>query len=496
MKSYIRINKNDNVIVALTNLEKGMELEIDDLKIELQENIDKGHKIALEDIGKNENVIKYGLSIGHATEPIKKGEWIHTHNVRTNLSDLNEYEYRPKLKENKPLLGNRKINIYKRKNGEIGIRNELWIVPTVGCVNGISKMMLNEFLLETDISQIDGVNILTHDYGCSQLGDDHENTKIILQDLVKHPNAGAVLVVGLGCENNQVDQFKESLGNYDIERVRFLIAQQIEDEVEEGKKLLKELFDIMKDDKREEADISELRVGLECGGSDGFSGITANPLLGEFSDYLISKGGTTVLTEVPEMFGAETLLMERCKDEETFEKTVKLINDFKEYFIRHNQVIYENPSPGNKKGGITTLEDKSLGCTQKSGTSKVVDVLKYGERLRVRGLNLLSAPGNDLVATTALGASGCHLVMFTTGRGNPYGGFIPTMKISTNTELAEKKKRWIDFDAGKLISEDITMNELLEEFLDCVVDIVNGKKTKNEINEFKGMSIFKSGVTL
>lgn len=496
MKSYIRINKNDNVIVALTDLKKGTELEMDNLKVELQEDIDKGHKIALVDIGKNENVIKYGLSIGHATELIEKGKWVHTHNVKTNLSDLNEYEYRPKLNENISSLENRKINIYKRKNGEIGIRNELWIVPTVGCVNGISKMMLNEFLSETDISQIDGVNILTHDYGCSQLGDDHENTKIILQDLVKHPNAGAVLVVGLGCENNQVDQFIDSLGDYDIERVRFLIAQQVEDEVEEGKKLLKELFEIMKHDRREEADISELRVGLECGGSDGFSGITANPLLGEFSDYLVSKGGTTVLTEVPEMFGAETLLMERCKDEEIFEKTVNLINDFKEYFIRHDQVIYENPSPGNKKGGITTLEDKSLGCTQKSGTSKVVDVLKYGERLRVRGLNLLSAPGNDLVATTALGASGCHLVMFTTGRGNPYGGFIPTVKISTNTELAEKKKRWIDFNAGKLVSEDITMNELLEEFLDCVVDIVNGKKAKNEINEFKGMSIFKSGVTL
>ena len=357
-------------------------------------------------------------------------------------------------------------------------------------------MMLNEFLSETDISQIDGINILTHDYGCSQLGDDHENTKIILQDLVKHPNAGGVLVVGLGCENNQVNEFKNTLKDYDTERVRFLIAQQVEDEIEEGKKLLEELFNKMKNDKREETNISELKVGLECGGSDGFSGITANPLLGEFSDYLVSKGGTTVLTEVPEMFGAETLLMERCKDEKTFEKTVHLINDFKDYFIRHNQVIYENPSPGNKEGGITTLEDKSLGCTQKSGTSKVVDVLKYGERLKERGLNLLSAPGNDLVATTALGASGCHLVMFTTGRGNPYGGFIPTMKISTNTDLADRKKRWIDFNAGKLISENITMNELLEEFLDCVVEIVNGKKAKNEINEFKGMSIFKSGVTL
>ena len=304
------------------------------------------------------------------------------------------------------------------------------------------------------------------------------------------------MVLGLGCENNQVSDFKKTMGNYDEERIKFLICQDVEDEIEEGKNILLSLYEIMKNDKREKASISCVNFGLECGGSDGLSGITANPMLGEFSDYIISHGGTSVLTEVPEMFGAETLLMERCKDKETFEKCVSLINDFKEYFIKHDQEIYENPSPGNKKGGITTLEDKSLGCTQKSGVSKVIDVLKYGEVLKEKGLNLLSAPGNDLVATSALAASGCHIVLFTTGRGNPYGGFVPTVKISTNTELYNKKRKWIDFNAGKLVTEDITLENLTSEFIDYIVKVVNGEKANNEKNKFQELAIFKSGVTL
>ena len=496
MKKYIKINKNDNVAIVLEPMKKGEIITDGDEDTILAEDIDKGHKTALTDIKEGGNIIKYGMPIGKAVKDIAAGEWIHTHNVKTNLSDLNNYEYNPKFQEHSIKIPEKKINVYRRKNGEIGVRNELWIVPTVGCVNGIAKIAINEFLKENDISMIDGINILSHNYGCSQLGDDHENTKIILQDAVKHPNAGGVLVMGLGCENNQIDVFMDTLGDYDRERVRFLAVQQVSDEIEEAKKLLKELFDIMKNDKREETSIAELKVGLECGGSDGFSGITANPMLGEFSDYMANYGGTTLLTEVPEMFGAETLLMERCENREIFEKTVNLINDFKDYFIKHDQVIYENPSPGNKKGGITTLEDKSLGCTQKSGTAKIRDVLKYGEKIKKNGLNLLSAPGNDLVATTALAAAGCHMVFFTTGRGTPYGGFVPTVKISTNTELAENKPKWIDFDAGKLISRNMEMEKLLEEFIDYIVKVANGEKTRNEINEFKELAIFKSGVTL
>ena len=496
MKEFIKINECDNVIIALRDYKKDEVIDLEDEKITLLEDINRGHKIAIKNINKGENVVKYGLPIGYALEDIKVGSWIHTHNTKTNLKDLNTYSYTPKFTDRKLDLEDIKVNVYKRKNGDVGVRNELWIVPTVGCVNGIAQRIKDAFLAEVGELEIDNINFLTHNYGCSQLGEDHINTRIILQNTVKHPNAGGVLVLGLGCENNQVADFKKTLGEYDGERVKFLISQEIDDEIEIGKNILLDLYNKMKNDKREEASISTINFGLECGGSDGLSGITANPMLGYFSAYLIALVGTTVLTEVPEMFGAETLLMERCKDEETFEKCVHMINDFKEYFIKNGQEIYENPSPGNKKGGITTLEDKSLGCTQKSGTSKVIDVLKYGEVLKEKGLNLLSAPGNDLVATTALAAAKCHLVLFTTGRGNPYGGYVPTVKISTNTQLYEKKRKWIDFNAGRIVTENMSFEEITKEFIDYIVSVINGEKTNNEKNRFQEIAIFKSGVTL
>lgn len=496
MKEFIKINECDNVIIALRDYKKDEVIDLEDAKITLLEDINRGHKIAIKNINKGENIVKYGLPIGYALEDIKIGSWIHTHNTKTNLKDLNTYSYTPKFTDRKLDLEDIKVNVYKRKNGDVGVRNELWIVPTVGCVNGIAQRIKEAFLAEVGELEIDDINVLTHNYGCSQLGEDHVNTRIILQNTVKHPNAGGVLVLGLGCENNQVAEFERTLGEYDSERVKFLISQDVEDEIEAGKDILLALYNKMKNDKREEASISTINFGLECGGSDGLSGITANPMLGYFSDYIIALGGTTVLTEVPEMFGAETLLMERCKDEETFEKCVHMINDFKEYFIKNGQEIYENPSPGNKKGGITTLEDKSLGCTQKSGTSKVIDVLKYGEVLREKGLNLLSAPGNDLVATTALAAAKCHLVLFTTGRGNPYGGYVPTVKISTNTQLYEKKRKWIDFNAGRIVTENMSFEEITKEFIDYIVSVINGEKTNNEKNRFQEIAIFKSGVTL
>ncbi len=495
MKDFIKINPKDNVIVALKDLPINHIINLEEISIELKNDVNQGHKIAIKEIKKNENIIKYGVPIGHALEDIKIGEHVHTHNIKTNLKDLLNYSYDKKTEDFKVSLPNKNVNVYQRKNGDVGIRNELWIVPTVGCVNGIGEQIKERFEKENDISNIDGVFMFPHNYGCSQLGDDHETTKIILQNMVKHPNAGGVLILGLGCENNQIGPFMDTLGNYDENRVKTLITQDVEDEIEEGVKLLKELYNTMKNDKRVEAPISSLKIGLECGGSDSFSGITANPLLGELSNYLINYGGTTVLTEVPEMFGAETFLMERAKDKETFDKVVCLINDFKEYFIKHDQEIYENPSPGNKKGGITTLEEKSLGAVEKSGKSEVIDVLKYGEIIKKNGLNLLSAPGNDLVATTALAASGCHMVIFTTGRGTPFGGFVPTIKVSTNSNIFNKKKNWMDFNAGALV-EDKTMDEVLESLIDLIVEVSNGKQSKNEINKFRNLAIFKSGVTL
>ncbi|MDE1190092.1 MAG: altronate dehydratase family protein [Pantoea sp.] len=496
MQDAIRIHSRDNVAVALRDLEAHTQVEINNVRVELQQAVGRGHKFALQPLATDALVIKYGLPIAHATTPIAAGEIIHSQNARTNLSDLDEYDYQPDFIALPPQAGDREVQIYRRANGEVGIRNELWILPTVGCVNGIARQILQRFLKETDdAAGIDGVHLFSHPFGCSQLGQDHANTRTMLQNMVRHPNAGAVLVIGLGCENNQVDVFRDTLGGFDSDRVQFMVCQQQDDEVEAGLERLHALYNVMRYDQRQPGKLSELKFGLECGGSDGFSGITANPMLGRFSDQMIANGGTTVLTEVPEMFGAERILMSRCRDESTFDKTVAMINDFKRYFIDHQQPIYENPSPGNKAGGITTLEEKSLGCTQKAGQSQVVDVLKYGERLKTPGLNLLSAPGNDAVATSALAGAGCHMVLFTTGRGTPYGGFVPTVKIATNTQLAEKKPHWIDFNAGRLI-EGMSMEAMLADFVDMIVAIANGKPSRNEANDFRELAIFKSGVTL
>ncbi len=439
---------------------------------------DDGHKYAVREIKRGENVIKYGMPIGHATCDIKAGEHVHVHNIATNLGECLEYEYNPVFapeaeKPAEPLS----IRAYRRKDGRVGIRNEIWVVPTVGCVNNLCERLARA---------ADGI-ALTHPYGCSQLGDDHEMTANLLAALCRHPNAGGVLVVGLGCENNTLESFRARLGDVSDLNVRFLLAQDPGDEYERGLALIREL-EADRIDERVEVPLSELTVGLKCGGSDGFSGLTANPLVGRFSDWLVARGGSTVLTEVPEMFGAETLLMNRCRDRATFEKCVRMINDFKRYYESHHQVCYENPSPGNKAGGITTLEDKSLGCVQKGGSSAVVDVLDYGERVKERGLSLLTGPGNDLVAATVLAASGCHIILFTTGRGTPFGTVVPTMKISTNSALAANKPHWIDWDA---MSDPDT-----EAFAKKVLAVAEGEKAANERFGAREIAIFKDGVTL
>lgn len=489
LKKTIIINPIDNVAVALTDLKKGETHE----GVILTEDIVKGHKFTLHDVKKGENIIKYGFPIACATEDIPAGSHVHIHNVRTNLSENLEYAYNKIPTELKPVKP-RRVNVYRRADGNVGIRNELWVIPTVGCVNGQAKLIVEEFEKRYGTEGFDGVFTYTHPYGCSQLGDDHERTKLILGKMVKHPNAGGVLVLGLGCENNQISAFREGLGEIDESRVKFLVCQEVEDEIESGVRLLKKIADVIKKDVREECDISCLKVGLKCGGSDGLSGITANPLVGMFSDYIVAAGGTTVLSEVPEMFGAEQLLMNRAKDEKTFEKIVKLINGFKDYFRANGQTVYENPSPGNKAGGITTLEDKSLGCTQKSGSGPVEDVVFDDGFVTQKGLNLLNGPGNDMCAVTNIAAAGCHLVLFTTGRGTPFGGFVPTLKIATNSELAKAKSNWIDFNAGEVLNS--SFEEQLEKLIDLIVETANGKKTKNELNKTKEIAIFKTGVTL
>lgn len=495
MNAYIKINPADNVVVAIDPMKAGEKITVDGQDITLLSDVPAGHKIALKAFAADEHIIKYGCPIGHAREAIAQGAWVNEKNIKTNLDGLLEYTYNPvsvKLDiPNKDL----KFKGYRRKNGDVGIRNEIWIIPTVGCVNGVVNQLAEALRAETQGKGVDAIVAFPHNYGCSQLGNDHENTRKVLRDMVLHPNAGAVLIVGLGCENNQPDAFREMLGNYDTERVRFMVTQKVHDEFEEGMKILRELYGIASADQREDVPLSELRVGLKCGGSDGFSGITANPLLGVFSDFLIAQGGTSVLTEVPEMFGAETQLMNRCSNVALFDKTVHLINDFKEYFIANKQPIYENPSPGNKAGGISTLEEKSLGCTQKCGKSEVKDVLMYGDRLKTKGLNLLSAPGNDLVASTALASAGCHMVLFTTGRGTPFGTYVPTVKVSTNSNLFNNKPGWIDFNAGSLV-EGESMDSLAERFIDFIIEVASGKETNNERKNYREIAIFKTGVTL
>ena len=494
--AYLQINKGDNVVVCLRPINAGEEIKIGNHAVQALRNTPAGHKILLCDTPKDKPIIKYGYPIGRAKENLKAGEWVNENNIQTNLSGTLEYEYHPAIKPLSIEQEDRSFKGFMRKNGEVGIRNEIWIVPTVGCVNGIAERLARQLEQETQLKGVDAIHAWHHNYGCSQLGDDHENTRKVLRDICLHPNAGAVLVLSLGCENNQPEDFMKMLGNYDRERIQLLVTQRVEgDEVEEGMKILRKLYKTAAQDKREEVPVSKLRIGLKCGGSDGFSGITANPLVGEFSDWLIAQGGTTILTEVPEMFGAETILMNRCQTADLFQKTVHLINNFKEYFLSHGEPVGENPSPGNKAGGISTLEDKALGCTQKCGHAPVSGVLEYAERLKTNGLNLLSAPGNDLVASTALAASGCQMVLFTTGRGTPFGTFVPTMKISTNSQLFKSKQNWIDFNAGKLV-EGVDMLILRNLFIDKVIATANGEKVKNEMNGYREIAIFKNGVTL
>ena len=503
-QKLIRITDRDNVAVALESLPQGSVVEVENSAFTIGSNIPAGHKVALKDIAEGESVIKYGYPIGKAKSAIKKGEWVHTFNVKTALSEEAEYTYdEDEAKESVIEMNAKKamyassgvptIKAYERKNGDIGIRNSIWIIPTVGCVNQIAKLL--ETWGNENLGVEDGVHAFVHPFGCSQLGDDHENTRKILSDLVHHPNAGGVLVVGLGCENNTMDSFNALVGEVDSDRIKFMVSQEEEDEVESGKKLLGEIAEVVKKDKRTVVPMSKLVVGMKCGGSDGFSGITGNPLVGRFTNELVAMGGTAILTEVPEMFGAEQVLMNRAESKEVFEEVVDMINGFKHYFTSHGQVVYENPSPGNKMGGITTLEDKSLGCVQKGGRAPVSGVLKYGERVKKSGMNLLTGPGNDIVSTTVQSAAGAHIILFTTGRGTPLGSPVPTVKIATNSNLAQKKSNWIDFNAGRLLSED--GDTVLNDFITLIQRIASGEvKTRNEINGYSEISILKDGVVL
>ncbi len=477
MENNFKIHKADNVAVLLSE----------------QNGIPAGHKIATCDIKKDDPIIKYGFPIGRAKTDIKKGEHVHCHNIYSDMSKISEYEYSPVFKELESKNPTEFLG-FIRENGKVGIRNEVWIIPTVGCVNAVAKA-IEDNCQQFKTNNIDGIFSYSHPYGCSQLGGDQLNTQKLLCGLINHPNAAGVLILSLGCENNNLQEMKQVLGDFDSNRVKFLVCQDVENEIEEGSRLIEELCRYADGFKRTACDVSDLVIGLKCGGSDGFSGISANPLVGSVSDRIISMGGSAILTEVPEMFGAETILFNRCKDYKTFNEAVSLINDFKDYFQSHGEPIDENPSPGNKAGGISTLADKSLGCTQKGGTAKVVNVLKYGDGVKEKGLSLLESPGNDLVAACALAGSGAHIVLFTTGRGTPFGCPVPTLKISSNSTLYNKKGQWIDYNAGRLL-EGVPMEDCTDELFSLILSVAQGKKAKSEALDKRDVSIFKNGVTL
>ena len=490
MPDFIRIHPDDNVAVALRAVPAGTVFE----GTAAAADIPQGHKMALLPLEDGQPVVKYGFSIGHATAAIAPGEWVHTHNMATNLSGEMEYIYHPNIRFPEPRTPGT-FQGYRRPGGQVGVRNEIWIIPTVGCVNDVAKALARE---NQDLvsGSIDGLYAFPHPFGCSQTGADHAQTRKLLAALARHPNAGAVLVLGLGCENLTHQQFLEELGDYDPARVKFLICQEVPDEMASGRALLEACAAYAGSFRREPVPASELVIGMKCGGSDGLSGITANPVVGRFSDMLVAQVGSTVLTEVPEMFGAEGFLMDRCASGEIFRKAVDMINGFKAYFIRHNEVVYDNPSPGNKQGGITTLEDKSCGCVQKGGSAPIMDVIGYGDPVVSKGLNMLCGPGNDLVSATALTAAGAHLILFTTGRGTPFGAPAPTMKLSTNTPLAEKKAGWIDFNAGVVADGSRTLDEAAADLMEKVLQTASGEKTKAEEHGFREISIFKDGVVL
>ena len=496
----VRIHPDDDVALALRALVAGHEIVLGDERLTLTDDVPGGHKIALRPFDIGAPVTKYGFVIGEATAPIARGAWVHAHNLRTRLSGTVDYRYEPALRAvtaagvsgpAPTFMG------YRRPDGRVGTRNEVWILNTVGCVNHAAERIART-AADRHAGRVDGVHAFSHPYGCSQLGDDLRNTQRVLAGLLRHPNAGGVLVLGLGCENNQLDALLRIAGDgIDRERIRFFNTQDVIDELESGGDAVGELIDRMSEDRRVECPASDLVLGHKCGGSDGFSGISANPLVGRIADRLTALDGSVLLTEVPEMFGAEQMLMSRAADEGVFDGIVSMVNDFKAYFLRHGQPIYENPSPGNKAGGLTTLEEKSLGAIQKGGRATVTDVLRYGDRVRRRGLSLLEAPGNDGVSSTAMVASGATLLLFTTGRGTPLGFPVPTAKIASNTEIAAKKPHWIDFNAGALLDGSATMDGLVDDLFALILDVASGRTlTNNERHGYREIAIWKEGVTL
>lgn len=491
-KALLRVHADDDVAVALRALEVGERLEVEGVAVEVRQAIPLGHKLALRRLHEDEEVRKFGWPIGRMTAGADAGDHVHGHNLVTLLSDIEAYRYTPFAAAPLP-PSDLTFKGYRRGDGRVGTRNEIWILPTVGCV-ARTAMRIAEIARARHVGAVDGIHAFPHPFGCSQLGDDLAGTRTLLASLASHPNAGGVLLLALGCESNQLHALLAEIDPSARQRVRSVLAQSSGDEVAAGLAAIDALVAGASLTPRTEVPIGELVVGLKCGGSDGFSGLTANPLVGRVADVVNGAGGSTILSEIPEVFGAERLLMARARDRHVFDGIVEVVNDFKRYFLRHGEPISENPSPGNIAGGITTLEEKSLGAVQKSGAAPVADVLRYGQRVRRRGLSLLEAPGNDAVSCTALAAAGATVILFTTGRGTPLGTVVPTLKIASNSDLAARKPAWIDLDAGEVIHRRV--EEVWEKVLAHLTATASGQLTASERNDERELAIWKRGITL
>lgn len=491
----LQLHPDDDVAVAVSSLARGDRVRVAKSIIEVTEDIPAGHKVALRTIADGEVIRKYGWPIGLATRAIDAGSWVHSHNLRTRLSGFDRIDGGDE-RNLAPLsaVAAETFEGFRRRDGRVATRNEIWILATVGCVARTAERIARS-AMERHAGEVDGVHALTHPLGCSQLGDDLARTRRLIAALARHPNAGGVLLLGLGCESNQIDALVAELGGVEPARLRTLTAQAVADELDAGLEAVAGLVAVARRDRRESCPVADLRLGLKCGGSDGFSGITANPLVGRVTDRCVAAGGTAILTEIPETFGAEGLLLGRAASSQTRERLAALFRDFRRYFIDHGEPVHENPSPGNIAGGITTLEEKSLGAVQKGGRATVTEALRYADCVSGPGLAVLEAPGNDAVSSTALVAAGATVLLFTTGRGTPLGFPVPTIKIASNSALAARKPSWIDYDAGRILA-GVEPGQAADELYELVLATASGRRTRNEINDEREIAIWKQGVTL
>ncbi len=491
----MRAHVSDDVAAALRDLTAGEIADIEGVPTVLREDIPAGHKFALRHLERGEAVRRYGADIGIMSEPAQRGALVHSHNLATALigevayaRDTGDAAHAASTARSLPAWRG-----YRRADGRWATRNEIWLLPTVGCVAPLVEDIARE-ANALHAGKLDGIVGFGHPHGCSQLGDDLAGTRAALAGLCDNPNAGGVLLIGLGCESNQLDDLVALVPEGSRAKIRMMRAQEPGDEHERALELIAQLVEELAPLEREEAPAAALTVGLKCGGSDALSGLTANPLLGRFTDQLVASGGKAVLTEIPEIFGAERALFSRAVSREVFEAAGALLNRFKRYFLEQGQPVSENPSPGNIAGGITTLEEKSLGAVQKGGNAPLVDVLDYGAAAQVPGLTLLEAPGNDAVSSTALAAAGATLIVFTTGRGTPLGFPVPTVKVSSNSQLAQSKAGWIDFDAGRVLGEGT--GAVSEDFARRMIAIASGERTAAERSGQRVIALWKRGVTL